>query len=88
MKNYFNQMMVEGYNLLISDKVDWPYELNDSMKIQLLEQATNYFVELEEYEKCAILQKKIADINNTPKKKRGRPRKQISYDKKENQDRN
>lgn len=87
MKNYFNQMMVEGYELLVSDKVDWPYELDNVMKLQLLEQATNYFTELEEYEKCAILQKKIADIINPPKK-RGRPRKQISYDKKENQDRN
>jgi hypothetical protein len=88
MKNYFNQMMAEGYELLTSDKVNWPYELNDSMKIQLLEKAANYFVELEEYEKCAILQKKIDDINNPPKKKRGRPKKQISYDKKENQNRN
>ena len=68
MKNYFNQMMVEGYELLVSDKVDWPYELDNVMKLQLLEQATNYFTELEEYEKCAILQKKIADIINPPKK--------------------
>jgi hypothetical protein len=88
MKNYFNQMMVEGYELLVSDKVDWPYELDDSMKIQLLEKATKYFVELEEYEKCSILQKKIVDIISPTKKKRGRPKKQISYDKKENQDRN
>ena len=40
MKNYFNQIMVEGYKLLASEKVDWPYELSDSMKIQLLEKAT------------------------------------------------
>jgi len=84
MKNYFNQIMVEGYKLLASEKVDWPYELSDSMKIQLLEKATKYFIELEDYEKCAILQKKIANIINPPKKKRGRPKKQISYDKKEN----
>ena len=88
MKNYFNQLMVDSYNLLTSDEVDWPYELNDSMKIQLLEKATDYFVELEEYEKCSILQKKIIDIISPPKKKRSRPKKQISYDKKENQNRN
>jgi len=87
MKNYFNQMMKEGYELLIADKVDWPYELNDSMKIQLLDQATNYFIELEEYEKCSTLQKKIIDIISPPKKKRVRSKKQISYDKKENQNR-
>ena len=88
MKNYFNQMMTEGYELLVSDKVVWPYELDDSMKIQLLNTATKYFVELEEYEKCSILQKKIVDIISPPKKKRGRPKKQISYDKKETQNRN
>ena len=87
MKNYFNQMMTDGYEILTSDKVDWPYELTDAMKIQLLEKAAKYFIELEEYEKCAILQKKIVDINNPPKKKRGRPKKQISYDKKEIQNR-
>ena len=33
MKNYFNQMMTDGYEILTSDKVDWPYELTDAMKI-------------------------------------------------------
>jgi hypothetical protein len=48
----------------------------------LLQLAINYFQELEEYERCALLQKKIEAILNPPKKKRGRPKK--SYDKKEN----
>jgi hypothetical protein len=82
MKNYFNQMMHEGYALLVSDEVDWPYELDDVQKVNLLQLAINYFQELEEYERCGLLQKKIEAILNPPKKKRGRPKK--SYDKKEN----
>jgi hypothetical protein len=75
MKNYFNQMMLAGYELLIADTVDWPYELDDRQKINLLQLALEYFQDLEEYEKCALLQKKIHDIINPPKKKRGRPKK-------------
>jgi hypothetical protein len=83
MKNYFNQVMTDGYELFTSDKIVWPYELDNDMKIQLLEMATKYFTELEEYEKCSLLQKKITQLLNPVKKKRGRPKK-ISYDKKEN----
>ena len=82
MKNYFNQIMHEGYVLLVADTVDWPYELEDEQKINLLQLALEYFQDLEEYEKCILLQKKINNIINPPKKKRGRPKK-IIYDKKE-----
>jgi hypothetical protein len=43
----------------------------------LLEQAIEYFREQEEYEKCAILKKKIEKICNIKPKRK-------SYDKKEN----
>lgn len=74
MKNYFGDMMSNGYQLLVNDKVVWPYELEDSQKVELLQQAILYFQELEEYEKCAILKKKIEYIFNPPKRKRGRPK--------------
>jgi hypothetical protein len=86
MKNYFNQLMQDGYHLLIQDKINWPYELETDQKVQLLNLAIEYFQELEEYEKCTLLQKKI-EVLNTPKKKKGRPKK-ISYVKKENSTRN
>jgi protein-arginine kinase activator protein McsA len=73
MKNYFNQMMHEGYALLVSDEVDWPYELDDAQKINLLQLAINYFQELEEYERCAALRDKIELVKN-PLKRRGRPK--------------
>lgn len=74
MKNYFNEMMTDGYELLIEDKVIWPYELSRTQKIELLEAALSYFEEIEEYEKCAILKKKIDRIQSLPKTRRGRPK--------------
>ena len=74
MKNYFKEMMFDGYELLIEDKVIWPYELNKSQQIELLEAAISYFQEIEQYEKCAILKKKIDCIHNPPKARRGRPK--------------
>ena len=73
MKNYFNQLMHEGYVLLVSDEVHWPYELDDAQKINLLQLAINYFQELEEYAKCAALRDKIELVKN-PLKRRGRPK--------------
>lgn len=89
MKNYFNDMMFDGYQLLVEDKVVWPYELSDSQKIELLEAAISYFQELEEYEKCAILKKKIDYIFNPPASRRGRPKgskNRPTYSKKQKQD--
>jgi len=73
MKNYFSDMMQNGYKLLVNERVVWPYELSDSQKVELLQQALEYFQNLEEYEKCAILRDKIAYIMNPPKR-RGRPK--------------
>ena len=75
MKNYFSNMMSEGYDILVSKEIVWPKELEKDQKIELLNQAIKYFTEVEEYRKCAILQTKINDIENPPKRKRGRPRK-------------
>ena len=93
MKNYFSDMMQNGYKLLVNDKVVWPYELTSSQKVELLQQAILYFQELEEYEKCAILRDKIESIISHSKRKRGRPKgsKNKSYEqntKKDSQDRN
>jgi hypothetical protein len=84
MTNYFNNVMVEGFELLAADNVDWPYELTQCQQVELLTQAMMYFEEQEEYEKCSILQQKIELVNNPPKRKRGRPRKvKINLEKKE-----
>jgi hypothetical protein len=73
MKNYFNQLMQDGYHLLVQDKINWPYELETDQKVQLLNLAIEYFQELEEYAKCAALRDKIELVKN-PLKRRGRPK--------------
>ena len=71
--------MEDGYELLVAKRIRWPHELLDSQKVDLLEQAIDFFRVQEEYEKCAILKKKIDEIcNPRPKRKR------IPYTKKEN----
>jgi len=71
MKNYFSDMMSDGYDLFVAEKIYWPVELEDSQKIKLLESAIEYFCEKEDYMKCAVLQKRIEEIQNpTPKRKR------------------
>jgi len=71
MKNYFKQLMNDGYEILIAKRIRWPHELLDSQKVELLEQAIEFFRDQEEYEKCAILKKKIEEIcNPKPKRKR------------------
>lgn len=64
--------MRDSYELLIAETIEWPFELSDSNKVELLQQAIAYFSEIEEYEKCVILQRKIEEIFNPPKKKRKR----------------
>lgn len=81
MKNYFSQLMKDGYELLISKRPIWPYELSTSQKVELMQTAINYFKAQEEYEKCSILQKKIVSLMK-PKKTRRKIKK--SYDEKEN----
>lgn len=63
-------MMSSGYDLLVNGTIVWPYELNDSQKVELLQQAILYFEEIQEYEKCAILRDKITEIFSPKKRTR------------------
>jgi hypothetical protein len=73
MKNYFNLLMDGSFTLLMEDKIDWPCELSEEQKIELMTQALNYYVSVEEYAKCAALRDKIELVKNPPKR-RGRPK--------------
>ena len=65
--------MLANFNLLMEDKIDWPHELSEDDKIQLMNKALEYYVSLEDYEKCALLRDKIEIVKNPPKR-RGRPK--------------
>ena len=73
MKNYFNLLMDDSFDLLMEDKIEWPRELTEVQKIGLMTQALNYYVSVEDYEKCALLRDKIELVKNPPKR-RGRPK--------------
>jgi hypothetical protein len=73
MKNYFNLLMDDSFDLLMEDKIEWPHELTEVQKIGLMTQALNYYVSVEDYEKCALLRDKIELVKNPPKR-RGRPK--------------
>jgi hypothetical protein len=73
MKNYFNLLMDDSFDLLMEDKIEWPHELTEVQKIGLMTQALNYYVSVEDYEKCALLRDRIELVKNPPKR-RGRPK--------------
>jgi hypothetical protein len=78
--NFFDKLMHSGYDILIQEKINWPNDLSLQQRIQLLEAAIEYFVQTEAYEKCALLKRQINSVileYNTPKKRRGRPRKKV-----------
>jgi hypothetical protein len=69
MKNFFNQILEDGYDLLTLKKVPWPYELDDSKKVELLEKLLDYYSKKEDFDKCIILQKNIMMLSSTKKRR-------------------
>ena len=69
MENYFNQVMTDAYTLLTSKRVNWPYELDNDQKVQFMENVIKYFSDLEDYQKCSLIQKKLDSFNKRNKKK-------------------
>jgi protein-arginine kinase activator protein McsA len=80
--NFFDKLMNNGYEILVKENINWPKDLTVQQRIQLLNAAIEYFLQTEEYEKCAVLKKQIDRVveeYNTPAKKRTRrPRKKKS----------
>lgn len=68
MENYFNQVMTDAYTLLTSKRVNWPYELDNDQKVQFMENVIKYFSDLEDYQKCSLIQKKLDSFNKRNKK--------------------
>jgi hypothetical protein len=69
MENFFNQILEDGYELLTLKKVPWPYELDDSKKVELLEKLLDYYSKKEDFDKCIILQKNIMMLSSTKKRR-------------------
>ena len=75
MENYFNQVMTDAYTLLTSKRVNWPYELDNDQKVQFMENVIKYFSDLEDYQKCSLIQTKLDSFNKRNKKSYGKQNK-------------
>ena len=62
-ENYLDLTIEEVYEV-ISEINIWPPTFTRSKKIKLMTRMIHYFIEKEEYEKCALLQKYINGLEN------------------------
>ena len=63
MDNYLDLTIEEVYDVISHINV-WPPSFDATKKIKLMNRMINYFVEKEEYEKCAFLQEYINGLEN------------------------
>jgi len=61
--NYLDLTIEEVYDVISQINV-WPPSFDTDKKIKLMNRMINYFVEKEEYEKCAFLQEYINGLEN------------------------
>ena len=62
-ENYLDLTIEEVYDVISHVNV-WPASFDSDKKIKLMTRMINYFVEKEEYEKCAFLQEYINGLEN------------------------
>jgi len=62
-QNYLNLTVDEVYNV-ITDINAWPGYFNERKKLRLLKSMIEHYIEKEDYEKCAKLQKQIDELEN------------------------
>jgi hypothetical protein len=61
--NYLDLTMDEVYDVISNVNV-WPASFDKNKKIQFMTSMIEYFIEKEEYEKCAFLQEYINGLEN------------------------
>ena len=62
-QNYLDLTVEEIYSIIdYSDHVPWPNSFTVEKKIKFLESIRDYFINKEEYEKCARLQAIITNL--------------------------
>jgi len=61
--NYLDLTIEEVYDVISKVNV-WPISFDKDKKIKLMNSMINYFIEKEEYEKCAFLQEYINGLEN------------------------
>ena len=62
-ENYLELTVEEVYSIIIGAGV-WPEHFDKEKKKFLLSNMMNYYAELEEFEKCTIIQRAIDELEN------------------------
>ncbi len=62
-ENYLDLTIEEVYDVITKINV-WPIHFDNSKKVAFMNSMIKYFIEKEEYEKCAKLQRFIDDMEN------------------------
>lgn len=56
--------MDNTYEILMKEDFAWSLEFKEEMKVQLLTLLIEYFTDVEDYEKCAHLNKLLINLEN------------------------
>ena len=63
-ENYLDLTIEEVYEVISNIQI-WPPTFDQKKKIKFLNSMIKYFIDKEEYEKCAILQRLIDEMENS-----------------------
>ena len=63
MENYLDLTIDEVYDVISKVNV-WPPDFDPKKKIKLMNSMIKYFIDKEDYEKCAILQRIVDGLEN------------------------
>ena len=68
-ENYLDLTIDEVYDVISHINI-WPPSFSSDKKIKLMNRMIHYFIEKEEYEKCAFLQEYINGLENSKQEDR------------------
>jgi hypothetical protein len=64
-ENYLDLTVEEIYTIIdYAESVPWPNNFTTKKKIKFIESIRDYFINKEEYEKCARLQSIVTELEN------------------------
>ena len=62
--NFLDLTVDEVYKVITHIEM-WPVHFNETKKLKLMKKMIKYFIEKEDYEKCAKLQKQVDELENS-----------------------
>tara|TARA_Y100000310_G_scaffold330528_1_gene402355 strand:- start:686 stop:928 length:243 start_codon:yes stop_codon:yes gene_type:complete len=61
--NFLDLTVDEVYNVITHINM-WPHDFNETKKLKLMKKMIKYFIDKEDYEKCAKLQRQVDELEN------------------------